>query len=351
MQPSYATAPKNNFSLSSGAVNDLVVCPHCRTGISSPKVKYSGGKGKSSPLFWCSSCQKKFGIRHGCISWQRHFIRLYIGNFTKPHEVEAIKARYNDFILPKSIRLFDANLRKAKKVETSADTAIEKAFLSTMRTLIDKAVLRWREKECDNWSIVINRYDSEQSYDLDFKLLKMENSGVIFRNKRDEDNPLIRCAHCSGTHIVRNGFSNIGHRRFKCVDCNRSSILRGRNLFSFEYVKNQILKLYLQSFQFKTGSLPVLEKICNELAVLFMDEANMARISKKLQTEFTVSELFRVNMIEIFVKKHSGNYEIVQSKPSEVFEGMIVPSNTLLLPRPEEHTGVDASEVLRCSRA
>jgi hypothetical protein len=66
----------------------------------------------------------------------------------------------------------------------------------------------------------------------------------------------------------------------------------------------------------------------------------MAKITKKLQTEFTVSELFRTHEIEIFVAKYSGEYKIVPSKPSEVFKKMTLPSNVFLLPEPEKYVKV-----------
>ncbi len=346
----YMPEVKNNFYAPMEPSKDLIICPHCQIGISNPAVKYAGGKETSSPRLWCKICQRKFGVKHKSVNWQIYFGRLYALYFTKSHELNSIRARYNDFMLPGAIRLFDSNLRAKKKTSASPQQAIEKAFPLTMRTLIDKAVKRLRKRDIDNWSIIINKYDSDKCYDLDFKLLKAENKGIVFLSKRGEENPLVHCAHCQSTHIAMNGFSNVGRRRFKCVSCDRSFVLRGRSLFTFGYVKDQMLKLYLQSFKFKTENLPMLEKICSELATLFMSENNMRRITKKLQTEFTVSELFRVSMIELFVKKHSGDYEIVRSKPSEVFERMTMPSSTLLLPRPEEYVGVDVSEVLYRSR-
>jgi transposase-like protein len=209
-----------------------------------------------------------------------------------------------------------------------------------MRTIIDRAVKRLKKKDIDNWSIIINKYSGEKCYELDFKLLKAENKGIVFLSKRDKDNPLIYCTYCQGTHIVKDSYTNIGRRRFKCVDCNRSFVLRGRNLFSYRYVKKQMLVLYLRSFTISKKHILELNSLCNKMAIHFMRESNMAKITKKLQTEFTVSELFRTHEIEIFVTKYSGEYKIVPSKPSEVFKKMTLPSNVFLLPEPEKYVKV-----------
>ncbi len=344
MNSTYTREVNNNFFDPSAISKDIIICPHCHRGISHPAIKYSGGKDTASPRFWCKACQKKFSVRYKSINWVVHFGRLY-----EPNEINSIKARYNDFMLPESIRLFNSNLRTQKKIETSIGKAIEKAFSLTLRTIIDKAIKRLRKRDIDNWSIIINKYSGEKCYELDFKLLKAENKGIVFLSKRDKDNPLIHCVYCQGTHIIKNSYTSVGRRRFKCVDCNRSFVLRGRNLFNYRYVKKQMLVLYLRSFSISKEHILELNSLCRKMAIHFMRESNMVKITKKLQTEFTVSELFRINEIEMFVTKHSGDYEIVPSKPSEVFEKMTLSSNVLLLPRPEEYVGVSASEVLSYS--
>jgi len=349
MNSTYTREVNNNFSAPLEISEDIIICPYCHRGISHFAIKYAGGKNTASPRLWCKACQKKFSIRYKSINWLVHFGRLYADNFIKPNEINSIRARYNDFMLPESIRLFDSNLRSQKKTETSANMAIEKAFSLTLRTIINKAIKRLRKRDIDNWSIIINKYSGEKCYELDLKFLKAENKGIIFLSKRDKNNPLIRCAYCQGTHIIKNSYTNVGRRRFKCVNCDRSFILRGMNLFNYHYVKKQILILYLRSFSISKEHISELNSMCSKMAIHFMQESNMTKISKKLRTEFTVSELFRTHEIEMFVTKYSGEYKIVPSKPSEVFKKMTLPSNVLLLPRPEEY--VKVLNTVRISKA
>ena len=342
---SYIQEVQNRFDLPIEISKDLIICPHCKRGISHPAVTYAGGKGTSSPRFWCKACQKKFGIRHKSINWLVCFDGLYHTFFTKKHERAAFYARYNDFLSKSSMVLFDRELRTFKKYEKNMKIVIEKAFVQTLKIILDKATTRLSEKDYDNWSIIINKYSSDQCYDLDFRLLKLENKGIVFHSKQDRDNSLLRCMRCKGNHIAKNGYSGAGRRRFKCTDCDISFVLRARNLFDYSYVRKQVLETLQQSFNFKVEKIQILDRVCNEMSRLFMREKNMSRITKKLQNEFTVHELFRVNEIEVFMAEHSRKYEIIRSKTSEVFEKMILPSNTLLLFEPKEHVEASISEM------
>ena len=74
----------------------------------------------------------------------------------------------------------------------------------------------------------------------------------------------------------------------------------------------------------------------------------MARITKKLQEEFTVHEMFRANEIKLFITKYSQKHKIIPSKQNEVFKKLTKTSNTLMLSNPEGKEEVNVHEMLYC---
>ncbi len=333
----YTPEAENKKSALMEISQDLIICPHCKRGVSHPKIIYAKGKGSSTPMFWCKSCRKKFGVRGKSINWQVHFGRLYSIYFTKSNEKSAIRARYNDFVARANQRLFDSRLRLYRQTSTSPENIVEKAFVDTIKELQLKAQQRLRRDNRDNWDTVINHFDSEKSYELDFKLLMAENSGMVFSKKQDPVNPLIHCHKCgAGSNIIRYGFSPVGRRRFYCKDCEISFVLRAVHLFSVSYVKEKIMILMLRSLSIDIEKLPELSRLCGTMAMKFMSENNMARISKKLQTEFTIQELFRINEIEVYIEKQFKKYTFVRTKPEETLKKMTIPAQSPLLPKPDD---------------
>lgn len=341
----YTPDAKNKFQALIGPPEDLIICPHCYREISSPDITYAARKGTSAPLFWCKPCQRKFGVKHQSINWPIWFGKLYGIFFTKRQDQHAVYARLNDFMTQSAIRFFNSKLRHYRQYGVSMEEAVEKAFVATIKNLIDKARIRLSNKERDNWSIIINRYNSEQSYELDWKLFQAENAGIVFASVPDPEDALIHCHKCVDSRITKFGFSNAGRRRFKCKVCDESFVLRGRNLFNLEYVKKQMFILFARSFNIKKEHIPMLEQICTDMAREFMKEPNMKSITDKLQNAFTVHEVFRVNEIELFAAKHSGKHKIIRSGTSEIFEKMSQQSEALLLSKPKEHTEPNAYEI------
>jgi len=303
--PYMPDSKKNSESASMEASNDLIICPHCNRGVSHPHVIYAKGKGSGSPLFWCKSCRKKFGVSHKSINWPFHFGRLYSVNFTESHEKSAIRARYQDFMSPAAQRLFDSRLRHYRQQLTSVEYTIEYAFVGTIKELQLKADERNRKNDRDNWDVVINLYNSELSYELDFILFKAENAGMVFSKKQDQTNPLVHCHRCGGSNIIRYGFSPVGRRRFYCKDCGISFVLRAEHLFSFSYVKSRLIEIITRfnPENITKFHLPMLEEVCFKLATDFMEKKNLKRITRELQHQFLVHEVYRVREIEAFAKK------------------------------------------------
>ena len=307
MNSPYTPDLKNHSGTLIGSPENMIICPTCHSSLASDHVIYKGGKNSASPQFYCKSCNKRFVLQHSSINWYKWFIPLYLSHFNKPcHEHGAIP-RYRLFSLPKFIKDFNRKLRLYKERETAFITLIENAFISTLR-LIDKVVIQEQQKkEQDNWTFIINRYDSEKSYELDFTLFKAMIQGVEFLSNPDENNPLIHCEKCGSTAIIKNGYTGSGRRRFMCKTCQTSFVVRAEHLFTYDYVKEMVFRLIEQIDPGNITDLNHVDKInqfCHEVAQLFMKSAHMKSLTKQIENEFLISEYQRVLYISQFMQKY-----------------------------------------------
>ena len=313
MKSPYMPEVQNRSDFPIEVSKDLIVCPHCYRGISHSEVTYSGGKGTNSPRFLCKACQKKFSVRHKSINWQAHYARLYNLLFLKPYEKSAIRARFNDFITESATRMFDRKFRQYRHTKVALEHAIERALLNTIKELQSKALKRINKNNRDNWDIIINHFNSEESYTLDWHLLQAENAGLLFSYKQNAANPLIHCHMCRNADIIRSGYSPIGRRRFLCKDCDITFILRAEHLFTFSYVKEELIEIFIRfnPENIKRKHMPRLEAVCHQMTIHFMRDNNLKRISKKLCTQFTVHEAYRRREIDAFANKISKHHPII----------------------------------------
>ena len=317
---------------------DLIICPHCKRGISHHEIICSGGKGTSSPRYWCKACRKKWSVGHKSINWQIHFGRLYSIHFTKPYEKSAIRARYGDFMTKTFQRLFDSRLRHYRETASSLEHTIKNAFIDTIKELHSKTKKRLGRDNRDNWDIIINHFDGEKSYDLDFKLFKAENAGMTFSKKQDMEHPLIHCHKCGGCSIIRYGFSPAGRRRFFCKDCEISFVLRAVHLFSFSYVKERLIEIYTRfnPENIKRFHLPMLEEICTKLATVFMHHLHLKEITQELKHLFTVHEIYRIREVEAFAKKIAIERQVIAMETLPPYQQDKQAAKVLMLGKPKE---------------
>ncbi len=286
---------------------DYVICPSCHTKVSHKSIHYARGKETNAPLFFCKPCGKKFGVRFTSIDWDTQYTKLYEHFFTKRHECHAIKARYHDFISPASQTLFNSRIRHYRKNHSLmlADI-IKRSFLDRMRQLQAKASQRIAHKEHDNWDIIINCFDSEESYELDFYLLKEENRGQVFSNKNNNENPLIYCHQCNSTAITKNGYAPRGRRRFLCTQCKKVFVLKAENLFSHSYVEDTVEEILLGIIEKEKNEVNNmnLNQMVRGIASKFMHHRYLNLITKDLTTRFTISESYRIQLIQNFIRKY-----------------------------------------------
>ena len=172
---------------------------------------------------------------------------------------------------------------------------------------------------------------------------------AISSNKQDPINPLTYCHKCSGSNIIRYGFSPVGRRRFYCKEGEISFVLRAVHLFSFSYVKARLIEIYtrfnpenIQKFH-----LPMLEEVCTELATAFMHHSNLRKITLKLPHQFTVHEVYRVRGIEAFAKKIPIKKMIIPMEALPVEEQDKQAAKVLMLGKPKEMEAYCACDLFR----
>lgn len=60
---------------------------------------------------------------------------------------------------------------------------------------------------------------------------------MVLSSQQDPATPLIYCAKCGSSNILKDGFNHTPRRRIRCVNCNTPSVVRLENIITREFFK------------------------------------------------------------------------------------------------------------------
>lgn len=112
--------------------------------------------------------------------------------------------------------------------------------------MIDKLEWKWLQRQIDNWYFFLNFNHTDISYltfDLNQKLVR--NHNIALSSRQDHAKPLLYCAKCSSSNLVRHGFNHTPRRQIRCLNCTTFSIIRVENIITVDFFK-ETFKGYLK---------------------------------------------------------------------------------------------------------
>jgi len=231
---------------------DLIICPNCKQ---SHYIK-KGKKKNGTQRFKCKECGKIFSLLLKAIDAQLMFKTYYEEqNQGNPSMLNTVSRKIRACIEDERYRMcFNQLLSEYELKGEPAERCIALAFNESNK-MIDRLEWRWLQKQKDNWYFFLNFNHSDITYltlYLNQKLVRNHNIELHFQ--QDLAKPLLYCAECSSSNIVRHGFNHVPHRQIRCINCDTVSVIRVKNVISEDLFRIMI-RNYLTGTKYHIGSI------------------------------------------------------------------------------------------------
>ena len=222
---------------------DLIICPNCKQ---SHYIK-KGKKKNGTQRFKCKECSKDFSLLLKAIDIQLMFKTHYEEqNENNPSMLNTVSRKIHACINDERYRMcFNQLLYEYESKGYSHKECIALAFKESNK-MVDRLEWKWLQNQTDNWFFVLNFNDTDLCYftlDLNQKLVR--NYNISLPSQQDLANPLIYCAVCGSSNIVKHGFNHTPRRQIRCLNCHTVSIIRLENIITVDFF-TETFKDYLR---------------------------------------------------------------------------------------------------------
>ena len=230
----------------------LIICPGCKL---SHYIK-KGKKNNGAQRFRCKECNTDFSLLLKSVNAHLMFKTYYEKqNKGNPSMLNTISRKIRACLKDERYRMcFNQLLCECELKGETAEKCIALAFKESNK-MIDRLEWRWLQRQTDSWYFFLNFNHTDITYltlDLNQKLVRNHNIELHFQ--QDLANPLLYCAKCCGSNIVRHGFNHVPHRQIRCINCDTVSVIRVKNVITTELFRIMISN-YLTSTKHHSGSI------------------------------------------------------------------------------------------------
>jgi len=222
---------------------DFIICPNCKQ---SHYIK-KGKKKNGTQRFKCKECDKIFSLLLKSIDIQLMFKTYYEEqNQGNPSMLNTVSRKIRACIEDERYRMcFNQLLCEYELKGYSYKDCIALAFKESNK-MVDRLEWKWLQRQIDNWHFLLNFNDSDLCYltlYLNQKLVR--NHNITLSSQQDPAQPLLYCAECVSSNIVKHGFNHTPRRQIRCLNCNTISIIRVENIITVDYFR-ETFKDYLR---------------------------------------------------------------------------------------------------------
>jgi len=114
--------------------------------------------------------------------------------------------------------------------------------------MADKKDCEYAGKFKDSWYFLLNKYDMDVTYYLEYYCyILIRKHNIDISKRQNLEKPLLRCSECGADDISTYGFNNNSRRRIKCNVCSEISIVRAANLIS-QVELSDFCHIYLENY-------------------------------------------------------------------------------------------------------
>lgn len=244
---------------------DLIICPNCKQSHYIKKGKNKNG----TQRFKCKECSKHFSLLLKAIDIELMFNTYYeVQNKDNPSMLNTILRKIHACVEDQKYRIcFNQLLCEYELKGYLPKECISHAFKESNQ-MIDRLEWKWLQRQVDNWYFFLNYNNTDISYltlHLNQKLVR--NYNITLPSQQDPALPLIYCAKCGSSNIIKDGFNHTPRRRIRCINCNITSIVRLENIITREYFKKSFTNYLKRSY----NCLLVIDNIFNDMHHQFYD--------------------------------------------------------------------------------
>lgn len=275
---------------------NLIICPNCKK---SHYIK-KGKKQNGAQRFKCKECGKYFSLLLKSVNVQLMFKTYYEEqNKGNPSMLNTISRKIHACLKDERYRMcFNQLLSEYELKGEAPERCIALAFNGSNR-MIDRREWGWLQRQVDNWHFFLNFNDTDVSYltlDLNQKLVR--NHNITLSSQQDPAQPLLYCAECTSSNIVRHGFNHTPRRQIRCLNCDTVSIIRVENIITFDYFR-ETFKHYLK----KSYNCPfVIDNIFNDMHHEFYDTKLHDYFQTVVDRTMIITQETKQHMFKLFLQ-------------------------------------------------
>ena len=182
--------------------------------------------------------------------------------------------------------------------------------------MIDRLEWRWLQRQVDNWHFFLNFNDTDVSYltlDLNQKLVR--NHNITLSSQQDPARPLLYCAECVSSNIVKHGFNHTPRRQIRCLNCDTVSIIRVENIITVDFFR-ETFKDYLR----RSRNIPMMvDNIYDTMHYEFYDTKLHDYFQTVVDRTMIITQETKQHMLELFLQIYDQRVKL-QARFSRQFD-------------------------------
>jgi transcription elongation factor Elf1 len=134
---------------------------------------------------------------------------------------------------------------------------------------IDYLDMKHIKKHHDSWYYLMNIYDMDVTYRLDYiNWILVRDYNMALSKRQRIKNPLLHCYICGSSDLSTYGFNNNGRRRIKCNKCKKISVIKMRHFITEADVRSFLLDLFKDKFKNKSDITSLTEQMCADFSMV-----------------------------------------------------------------------------------